>query len=188
MQTSRTFIAVAPDGATLAQLQRSTSDLRTRLPDLRWNLPDQMHLTLKFLGDVNVLLLPEVCDRMRKACETVEPFAIEFRGLGTFPKGKPPRIVWAGIAEGLQPLRELHQRLDKQLYDLGIPRENRNFTPHLTLARVGRDADAQLVAESIEQVSQRIALRCEVNEVLLLASIKEQGKLIYDTIDGVELV
>ncbi len=187
MESTRAFVAVELGWGTTSFLERVIKELKGKVQGVRWCRPEQLHLTLKFVGEIDNRELPQLCERVRAACADIEPIPLELRGLGAFPKNKPPRVLWVGVEEGTAELRTLAERLDEQLATLGIPRETRLFTPHLTLGRVGRGADAQKLQAAIESVAAQIAVRCEVDEVILMASIKQHAETVYEPIDTIEL-
>lgn len=187
METTRAFVAVELGGGATSVLERVIKELKANTSGVRWSRREQLHLTLKFVGDVDNRELPRLCDSVRAACAACPPFSLQLRGLGAFPKNKPPRVLWVGVEEGTQELRGLAERLDQQLAELGVPRETRLFTPHLTLGRVGRGADMSQLEPAIAAMSERVALRCEINDIILMASLKQQAEMIYEPIDTVEL-
>jgi 2'-5' RNA ligase len=103
------------------------------LPGARWLGPEQMHLTLRFIGEVDGGLFREIREELGH--ETVPPFSLRVRGLGFFPPRKTPRVLWAGV----EPLAEavaLRNRVEAALVRLGLAAETRKFAPHITLARL----------------------------------------------------
>ncbi|MBU0909896.1 MAG: RNA 2',3'-cyclic phosphodiesterase [Proteobacteria bacterium] len=103
------------------------------LPGAKWVPPDQLHLTLRFIGEVDGGLFREI----REDLENVEAkgFPMRLQGLGYFPPRKEPRVLWVGM-EKSELLLQLRKRVDRQLTQLGIPAEKRNFSPHITIARL----------------------------------------------------
>jgi 2'-5' RNA ligase len=127
--TERLFVALplpAPVRATLAALA-------VPLPGVAWNRPDQLHVTLRFLGDVPVDKLAAITDRL--AAIRVAAFVLPLEGLGTFPPNRPPRVAWLGVGSGHPRLFQLRQRLDDALLAAGLALDLRTFHPHVTLAR-----------------------------------------------------
>ena len=84
-------------------------------------------------------------------------------------------------------MRALHDRLYQELSDLGIPHEGRAYTPHVTLGRVARGSNSQAIQQALEAAAEQVEVRFDVNEVMLLASLREQGKMTYQPLDVVEL-
>ena len=95
--------------------------------------------------------------------------------------------MWVSAEDPDGVLSQLAQRLDERFAELGIAPDNRAFTPHLTLGRVTGGVDLQRLQESIDQVASQVSCRCEVEEIVMLSSLKDEGKVIYDAIDRVEL-
>ncbi len=187
MNSTRTFVAIKllPPAATV--VTRLLESLARDVPGVRWTRPTQLHVTIKYLGDVDNTELPKICDTLRAACADIEPFDLTLDGLGTFPKNKPPRVVWAGIGTGREPLQKIHGYLDETLSELGIPREGRAFTPHLTLGRAQRRIDTQALAETLAQAQDKVQSQCDVSKIFLVASLRERGKIVYEPIDTIEL-
>lgn len=103
---------------------------------VRWARPENVHLTLRFLGDVQQEDLGDLCAALEEACAKHTPFDASLSGLGAFPSERRARILWAGIGAGSERLRSLAADLDAVLSPLGFEREERAYTPHLTLGRV----------------------------------------------------
>jgi 2'-5' RNA ligase len=118
-----------------ARLAAAAADLRAREPGLAWVRADNLHLTLRFLGEIEPGTLERVREGMAVAAATVAPFTVALGGLGAFPSGRAPRVVWAGVVAGGEGLRALHAALESTLVARGIPGEGRTFHAHVTLAR-----------------------------------------------------
>jgi 2'-5' RNA ligase len=97
--------------------------------------PEQLHLTLRFLGDIEEAIVEDLKGIMASAVEGHEPFTISFEGVGVFPNPKRARVVWIGI-RGAEPMVDIARRLETGVVDLGFKREKRSFRPHATVARV----------------------------------------------------
>ena len=186
MDTSRVFVAIELDMVSAGNIARLVKGLQANLSDVRWSRPEQLHLTLKFIGEVDNRELPQFCDALRDACAGIEAFSLELSGLGAFPKNKPPRVVWVSAEDPQGMLGKLAEQLDERLVALGVPRESRAFTPHLTLGRVARGADLSRLQQAMEAAAQ-VSIRCEVEELVLLSSVKEQGNVVYEALDRVAL-
>lgn len=139
MASERLFIALSLPLAVREVL----AALAQPLPGVTWTRPDQLHLTLRFLGDVPTAELDPLLARLESV--KVAPFILPIEGVGTFPPNRPPRILWAGVGKGHPRLFQLRQRLDDTLLACGLPLDVRTFHPHATLARCG-DGAAPAVA------------------------------------------
>ncbi len=104
--------------------------------DVAWVAPDNVHLTLKFLGGVEAARLDAVAGALAGAVAGCRPFDLTVRGLGAFPTPARPRVLWAGADEGAALAATLARRVDDALVALGFPAESRAFSAHVTLGRV----------------------------------------------------
>jgi 2'-5' RNA ligase len=143
----RAFIAIDLDPEIKSALEALVRALKSSRADVRWVGAGAMHLTLKFLGQIDEAR----ADRVRRVLDTIAcrhaPFGIRVEGTGSFPDEKRPRVLWAGFAAEPK-LGLLQEDLDRALEPEGFARENRAFTPHLTLGRVkGPDRLAAAMAE-----------------------------------------
>jgi RNA 2',3'-cyclic 3'-phosphodiesterase len=142
MSLVRTFIGVHLDDSLVDRIEDLIMELR-RKPGgeaARWVAGHNVHLTVKFLGDVESDALPAISDAVATAVAEMPPVAIEVAGLGCFPNTQRPRIVWAGLRGELNALNAMQQAVEDALEPLGHEREARPFSPHLTIARVNRRA------------------------------------------------
>lgn len=171
MARIRTFIAIDTSPA----VQRRAADLQNKLRESEakatWTDPENMHITLQFLGDVDDPLIPEVCKRVAAAAAPFAPFQAEFSRAGAFPSIERPRTVWIGVDRGAEELVNLQQAIQDSLAEMRFPRERRTYRPHLTLARVrgGGKGQARLSA-LIARYRDFKADSCDVSEALIVAS------------------
>ncbi len=130
----RIFIGIDLDPDVRARIARFLDGVQGFAPDARWVRPESLHITLKFIGEQPPERGEAISERLRR----VEggAFDIRSRGYGFFPTAKAPRVFWIGIEAGPQ-LTEMAEKIDMAVADLGIPREDRPCSPHLTLARAG---------------------------------------------------
>ena len=130
----RIFIGIDLDPEVRARIGRFLEGVEGFAPEARWVHPESLHITLKFIGEQ----LPERVEAITERLRRVESSALEIRagGYGFFPTAKAPRVFWIGIHAGPQ-LAELAGSIDIATTELGIPHEERPYSPHLTLARAG---------------------------------------------------
>lgn len=119
--------------------------------DLKPVAPQNIHVTVRFLGDISPSMVEKVFDAMKNV--KFSPFTIQLRGLGVFPSISYPRVVWAGMADGVETLRSIFNQLEPQIRALGFPADAYGFSPHLTIARVRSGVNKQRLAELITKRS-----------------------------------
>jgi 2'-5' RNA ligase len=171
----RVFIAVFPPPElreeVLARARRLS--LRGRV---RWSRPENIHLTLKFLGEVREEVLTGLCAALEEVCERHAAFDAGLAGLGAFPSARRTQILWAGIGVGSDELRSLATDLDDAMAPLGFEREKRPYTPHLTLGRArGRPA-------SFEPPPEEYLGEFRVRRVELMESTLTPEGAVYRTV------
>jgi RNA 2',3'-cyclic 3'-phosphodiesterase len=135
-KTFRTFVAVEISAAIRARAAELIAGLQATAADVKWVEPHNLHLTLKFLGEVHQRDIVALCQAVSRGAAQVEPFALEVRGAGAFPTAARPRTVWLGAAEGAGQMVVLHDRVEDGLAELGYRKEHRRFQTHLTIGRV----------------------------------------------------
>jgi RNA 2',3'-cyclic 3'-phosphodiesterase len=172
----RAFVAVFPP----PEVRKKALVAARRLPSanrVRWARPENVHLTLKFLGDVREEALDGLSAALGEVCARHAPFDAALVGLGAFPSARRARVLWAGVDAGSDQLRSLAADVDAALAPLGFEREKRPYVPHLTLGRIrGQPASFDLPS-SIEDLGFRV-LHVELMESVLTA----EGA-IYRTVD-----
>ena len=132
--SERLFIALSPPPPVRAVV----SALAEPLAGVNWTRPEQLHVTLRFLGDVPAAQIDPMIARL--ATVKVAPFLLPLEGVGAFPPNRPPRVVWLGVGSGHPRLFQLHQRIDDALIAAGLQLDVRTFHPHVTLARCTENA------------------------------------------------
>lgn len=140
MELIRSFIAIELPAEVKAAIAAARQSLRRHSSIVRWVKPESTHLTLKFLAWVPADLVQGIVKTMNEATSNVKPFQLSVGGLGAFPTFASPRVIWIGVKGEIQPLASIEQRLQELLLPLGFEKDNRPFTPHLTLGRVEREA------------------------------------------------
>ena len=143
--TIRTFFSFDIEDQTIIRLLTQVQGMLTNTgANLKHVKPQNIHLTLRFLGDIQPPMVDAIYEEMKQL--SFAPFQIELRGLGAFPKLTYPQVVWAGIRKGADQLKDVFGQLEPRLRGLGFKPDNKGFSPHLTIARVrtGRNK-AQLI-------------------------------------------
>jgi RNA 2',3'-cyclic 3'-phosphodiesterase len=152
-QAIRTFVAAEVPDAVKAAVRAATEPLRDRhARGVRWTSSDSWHLTLKFLGEIDVALVNSVAEATRAVCDEMLPFDMSIVGWGAFPRPEAPRVIWAGAGDGTEEFVTAAKRLDSLLVGQGFEREKKSVRPHITVARV---KDANAGAEAFAALRQR---------------------------------
>ncbi len=147
MDTFRTFIAIELPPEARAPVLEHIAQMRRGLPDVRasWSRESNLHLTLKFLGNVPVNFVTKVSGAVAAATKDVTSFEMTISGNGSFPARGRPSVLWLGTQAAS--LQALHDSIDCELAAAGFPRESRAFHPHLTIARLRVSEGATRLAE-----------------------------------------
>ena len=147
--------------------QQLKRDLNLSGKEVKWVNPDQIHLTLKFLGEVRDESLTSVCDVITHAAAGAAGFDLRVRGLGVF--GRPARVVWAGI-EPCPELMKLQSVMEKEYEKIGWKKESRPFAGHLTLCRVKTARAGRRLEEAVEAYADELIGDIEVDKLILYES------------------
>ena len=131
----RCFIAIEIPETIRGAIVSSLDSLKKSGADVKWVSPENIHITLQFLGETEEALIPVIKEALDKILLPYSPFYIKIAGVGCFPDARRPRVIWVGTEES-QPVINLHGDIAKGMAKLGYREEERNFTPHLTIGRV----------------------------------------------------
>jgi RNA 2',3'-cyclic 3'-phosphodiesterase len=176
MARIRTFIVLELAGGVKSRLTAIQEQLGRSAAGVKWTRADNLHLTLLFLGEVETLEVVSICRVVQQRARRHAPFAIDVAGLGAFPNLRRPKVLWAGITEGATELRALHADLEEGLLDLGCyRREEREYTPHLTLGRLSHDDRDEDWGTILAKFAGWEGGSTPVDEVLVMASEMRRG-------------
>jgi RNA 2',3'-cyclic 3'-phosphodiesterase len=141
----RAFISMPPDPAVLGQLCQFQKTLEQTLPPgaVRWTSPAQLHLTLKFLGNIASQAVAEIRDALAQIGSRCARMELRAEGLGGFPSLREPRVIWVGLQGDLAALERLNSRIEHAMRPWAAKDEYKAFNPHLTLGRVRENAGRQ---------------------------------------------
>lgn len=166
----RTFIAVEIPVSIRRRIEELQESLAPAAEDVKWVEPENIHLTLKFLGEVDERDVYTVCKSVEAAVAGTTPFEITVAGVGAFPNANRPRVIWAGVRQGSQEITAIHDAIDESLEGQGYPREDRSYTPHFTIGRIRRTVPNPRLQNALDQQANWEAGSCPVHEVLIMAS------------------
>lgn len=166
----RCFIAIdLPE-----ELKRQIEDVITQLSPLskgiKWVPSGNIHLTLKFLGEIKEDMLPDIRQRLDIICRICPPFALSLRGSGAFPDQKNPNVLWIGVDRS-EELKNLYNDIDNSMSEIGFEKESRKHSPHLTIGRVKNKKDVLQAIKGLSGFSGNLFGKIEVAEIHLMKSV-----------------
>ena len=182
----RTFIAIKLDETTIKKLSLIQNDFKKTGADVKWVAPQNIHLTLKFLGDTSEDKIPSLRQVLEKAVAGTSPFLLELTHTGAFPTHEHPQVIWIGITDGKTKLLELASRIEEELFIVGIPKEKRSFDAHVTLGRV-RSSLNTFALTKLLKVYSFPAFAQEVKKIYFLKSTLTSHGPIYEPLGTLPL-
>jgi 2'-5' RNA ligase len=189
--TKRLFIAIFPPPHIITGLRAAVAALAKGVPAraIRWTRPEQVHLTLNFLGAIAIERIPEIGSALEAACHGHRQHKVRVTGLGCFPNRSRPQIVWAGLAGDLRPLESLKKSIDARLLASGCIVEDRPFHPHLTIGRARElnAAERRQVAEALAGGQDRDFGEWQVGSIDLMQSVLSPQGAAYGTLQSIPL-
>ena len=172
----RAFLAIDLPGSLRAALARYQENLKQSGADVRWGPVGNIHLTLKFFGQLPESEVEPICQAALGVAVGVPPLNLQVAGAGAFPNPRSPRVVWVGLAGDLEPLGVLYRRLEAAFASLGHLPEGRPFHPHLTLGRVRSPAGRERLTRMLQEVDPPQCPGFRVGEMILFRSqLSPQG-------------
>jgi 2'-5' RNA ligase len=184
----RTFIAVELSADVRGRAARLMEKLKQTPAKVRWIESRNLHLTLKFLGDVEAIEIPEVLARVQQAVRELESFDLTFYGVGAFPDASNPRTIWLGAREGSQAMIAMHQRVEDALAEMGFRKENRRFRPHVTIGRVRDTRNAKRdLKDLLAKYADYEGGISHVEELVVFSSQLQEGGPLYEPLGRAEL-
>lgn len=186
-QTIRSFIAFELPAAVISLLDHMQQELKSLRLKARWVRPENIHLTLKFLGNINPADIENIGGAMADAAAECTPFAMTVDGIGFFPGIKRPRIIWVGLGGATAVLLELQHNLEDRLATVGFAKENRSFKAHLTLGRIRQAVDPNTLGRAIEDYSDFGRQQFIADRIILFKSDLKPSGAVYSKLKQVEL-
>jgi len=192
METIRAFIAIELPAELRQQLAQLQARLKTdSQPRIKWVNPNGIHLTLKFLGNINPAVIKPITEAMTDAAKKIPSFALDVQQLGVFPNQKRVQVVWLGLGGEIERLSQLQQFIETNLARLDFAPEQRSFKPHLTIARLGDEAlpdERQRLGELISGTRFETSQLIRVDSINLIRSQLTREGAIYSRISSAELL
>ena len=186
MPSLRLFVAIETPRLIRPHIGEIRDRLRESGADVKWESDEKLHATIKFLGDTDEELLPEIVSTIGGVAQTFLPLDVRYKGVGCFPDKRSPRVVWVGMEDLTGSLGSLHDEIESALLGFGFEKEERSFHAHVTLGRVkgvSRIQNLLRMMESITFESQPVAIR----EIALIKSELKPSGSVYTTLKTIPL-
>jgi 2'-5' RNA ligase len=167
----RAFIAIEIPEEVKSFLSNLATSLKATSANVRWVRPEGMHLTLKFLGNIPKDLIPTLDQNLGPVFSRSEDIRLEVGRVGAFPHLRKPRVIWAGLEDKAGLLVPLVGKLEEQLAALGFKKENRPFSPHMTLGRVKSGKNISDLVEAVRNRSDIVGPSFTADHAILFRSI-----------------
>jgi 2'-5' RNA ligase len=174
----RTFICIEIPGTIRQQIEELQNKLKSLDAEVSWVRTSNIHLTLKFLGNVSQPKARDVCAAMERASRGRQPIDIEVSGTGCFPSLRSPRVLWVGFTNLSERLEQLQEAIEDELARLGFPREKRSFAPHLTIGRFRSQRNAHALVEAM-MVAGIKPVKFQAREIIVMRSNLKPTGAVY---------
>jgi len=152
--TIRTFIAIELPEKIIYTIGKVQEEIKSYGLKIRWVRPENIHLTLKFLGDTKAADKENVARAVSESVTGYPPISLAVKGIGVFPGIKRPRVIWLGVSNQLDVLTTFQKTLDEKLEAIGFPKENRPFRGHLTLGRIKSKIDPKKLNDALKEFTR----------------------------------
>jgi 2'-5' RNA ligase len=180
-ELARVFLSIDIENQTLLpHISETQNKLDTSLAKMKLVEIENIHFTLRFLGDTSLTRIDEI-----KSCLDqiqIEPFEIEIHGVGAFPNSRRPRVIWIGVNHNADRIRDLNTEIDSHLKELGYKPEKKRFTPHATIARVRYIKDAEQLVKNIDELVDSTIGPMTVSRFNMKKSTLTPSGPIYETL------
>ncbi len=183
MRKTKIFVAIELSPLVRRRATDLIERLKTSETRVNWVAPENMHITLKFLGEQSDSDLAIVCQTVIKAVRGLSPFEFRCHGAGAFPSCQRPRTLWVGVQQGADAIGQLHRRVEEALAELGYPKENRAFQPHLTIGRVRSGGPAaEILGQLVQKAEDFQVGMVQADEIVIFGSFLQRGGPRYEVL------
>jgi 2'-5' RNA ligase len=182
----RTFIAIELPDQIKNQIGQEQEPLKKTKAFVSWVKPGNIHVTLKFLGEVPEEKTDEVFSATEKAVEGIKRFTMSLKGMGSFPNFRRPRVIWVGAGSGQEELSGMAGKIEEEMEKIGFPKEKRRFSPHFTIGRVKSPKNIEKLMKMIKS-SDFQTEEIAVSEVVVMRSQLHPTGAIYTPLKKIPL-
>jgi len=177
--TIRTFIALELPPSVISLLEKVQEDLKSMGLQAKWVRPENIHLTLKFLGNINPGDIDKIGGAMMDAVEDFAAINLVAGGVGVFPGIRRPRVIWIGLGGQIQLLFGMQRVLEDNLAALGFKKEKRPFKGHLTLGRFRQTVKSNMIRQIMREYANRYSEEFTARRILLFKSDLKPTGAVY---------
>jgi RNA 2',3'-cyclic 3'-phosphodiesterase len=149
--------------------------------EVKWVSIENIHITMQFLGETEETLIPMIKESLKKILSPYTPFYIKIAKVGCFPEGKRPRIIWIGV-EDAQPLKNIHAEITNEMMKYGFRKEERDFTPHITIGRVKSQRNLGEMHRRLTEMKDTCFSDFEVFSLTLMKSTLKPSGAVYNSL------
>jgi RNA 2',3'-cyclic 3'-phosphodiesterase len=183
----RTFVSIEiPD-----DIKKKISDLiekaKLHLTPIKWVENKNLHVTLKFIGQVEDDKIMSIIDCVKDSIKGTRPFSLSFAGMGLFPDAKHPNVLWVGIDKGSDKAKELSEKIECRITKEGYRGEEKDFTAHLTIGRIKEKIDIESLSKFVQKNGNVDLGSFKVGHISIMKSTLREAGPIYDEIEKITL-
>lgn len=178
----RLFIAIDLNQQIKDKIKILQENLAKINTDIRWVKPENIHITIKFLGEVKDEKIEKISNRLKEICFSFQSFTFDINEAGSFPDWKAPRVIWLGVGSGREELTRLAEIISEIFYkEFGFKKENTEFNAHITIGRVKSFKNTEKIKEVLDTSNLDFG-KVKVNEIILMKSALTPGGSVYEPI------
>ena len=181
-ESIRAFIAAELPENIISDLRLLAKDISDLGVKARWVRPENIHITLKFLGDIHPAVIENAESALRETVGEYSPIKLKAKGMGVFPGVKRPRVIWAGLSEQTGKLIAMQKTLEEKLELSGFSRDTRAFKAHLTIGRIKGGSDPNRIINAIKGSSSFVTVTFNIDRITLFKSELKPTGAVYTRI------
>lgn len=187
MKTSRLFIAIETEDFLKTELKKIQNTLKKSSANVKWVKPENIHLTLKFLDETPDDKINSITEILNETAGQFSPFDCTINHLGAFPNPEYPEIIWIGIEQNREKIKEIALQLEEKLEQIGFKKESREFSAHITLGRLHTSAHSLLLSAAIRDYKLPLSLGQMIKEITLFQSTLTSQGPVYEILKKARL-
>lgn len=180
MGSIKTFIGIKASQRVTNNVSSVVKRMAAKSEQYNWVEPENLHVTLNYVGAVVDIEVPELCQLVKQAIKPHVSFDLSLHGVSGFPTPEQPRVLWIGVDEGKNALEALYRSLEDVLHHWGVNKDRNAYVPHMTLGRIGRAGRwSEDLMELVHKLRNHDGGFCHIDEVIVYSSYRERGGVTY---------